>query len=159
VKLTRALTQDPDEAIKKIQHLGNHGDEASQQIIKLEALCKQKEDVIKKLKEEKASLEGMMQSHDELIMEMADEFGLNRTERKTVMKMKMRRRRTTMEEMWSHLLLLCHPLLPHHLLLSLRLSSSRKRKTLWSWIQNRRPLRSRALAALASPLQHSHEGL
>jgi hypothetical protein len=23
------LTQDPDEAVKEIQHLGNHGDEAS----------------------------------------------------------------------------------------------------------------------------------
>jgi hypothetical protein len=31
-----------------------------------------------KLKEEKTTLEGMIQSHDELIMEMAEEYGLNR---------------------------------------------------------------------------------
>jgi hypothetical protein len=29
------------------------------------------------LKEEKTTLEGMIQSHDELIMEMAEEYGLN----------------------------------------------------------------------------------
>jgi hypothetical protein len=29
------------------------------------------------MKEEKAKLEGMIQSYDELIMEMADEYGLN----------------------------------------------------------------------------------
>jgi hypothetical protein len=31
-----------------------------------------------KLKEEKTTLQGMIQSHDELIMEMAEEYGLNR---------------------------------------------------------------------------------
>jgi phage portal protein BeeE len=31
-----------------------------------------------KLKEEKTTLEGMIQSRDELILEMAEEFGLNR---------------------------------------------------------------------------------
>jgi hypothetical protein len=31
-----------------------------------------------KLKEEKTTLEGMIQSRDELIMEMAEEYGLNR---------------------------------------------------------------------------------
>jgi hypothetical protein len=31
-----------------------------------------------KLREEKTTLEGMIQSHDKLIMEMADEYGLNR---------------------------------------------------------------------------------
>jgi hypothetical protein len=30
-----------------------------------------------KLKEEKATLEEIIQSHDELIMEMAEEYGLN----------------------------------------------------------------------------------
>jgi hypothetical protein len=30
-----------------------------------------------KLKEEKTTVEGMIQSHDELIMEMAEEYGLN----------------------------------------------------------------------------------
>jgi hypothetical protein len=43
----------------------------------VEALCKQKEDAAKKLKEEKATLEGMALSCDELLMEMADELGLN----------------------------------------------------------------------------------
>jgi hypothetical protein len=31
-----------------------------------------------KLKEEKTTLEGMVKSHDELIMEMVEEYGLNR---------------------------------------------------------------------------------
>jgi hypothetical protein len=78
VKLTRALTRDLDEAMKEIRQLGNHGEEGSWRIAELEALCKQKEDDAKKLKEEKATLEGMVQSHVELLMEMADEFGLNR---------------------------------------------------------------------------------
>jgi hypothetical protein len=30
-----------------------------------------------KLREEKITLEGMIQSHDELILEMAEEYGLN----------------------------------------------------------------------------------
>jgi hypothetical protein len=63
--------------MKEIQQLGNHGEEASWKITELEALCKQKKDAAKKLTEEKAKLEGMIQSHDELIMEMADEYGLN----------------------------------------------------------------------------------
>jgi hypothetical protein len=32
---------------------------------------------VQKLKEKKTTLEGMIQSHDELIMEMAEEYGLN----------------------------------------------------------------------------------
>jgi hypothetical protein len=63
--------------VKEIQQLGYHGEEASRRITELEAMCKQKEDVAKKLKEEKTNLEGMIQSHDELIMEMADEFRFN----------------------------------------------------------------------------------
>jgi hypothetical protein len=31
----------------------------------------------RKLREEKITLEGMFQSHDELILEMAEEYGLN----------------------------------------------------------------------------------
>jgi hypothetical protein len=76
VKLTHALARDLDEAVKEIQQLGNLREEASRGIIELEALCKQKEDARKKL-EGKANLKGMIQSCDELIMEMADEFGLN----------------------------------------------------------------------------------
>jgi hypothetical protein len=43
----------------------------------LDALCKRLRDA-QKLKEEKTTLEGMIQSHDELIMDMAKEYGLNR---------------------------------------------------------------------------------
>jgi hypothetical protein len=77
VKLIRALVQDLDEAMKEIRKLGEHGEESSRKITELQALCKQKEDVAKKLKEEKANVKGMIQSHDELIMEMADKYGLN----------------------------------------------------------------------------------
>jgi hypothetical protein len=40
--------------------LSEHGEEASQKITELEALCKKKEDAAKKPKEEKANLEGMI---------------------------------------------------------------------------------------------------
>jgi hypothetical protein len=76
VKLAYALVRDLDKAVKEIQQFGNHGEEASRKITELEALCKQKEDVVKKPTKEKAKLEGMVQSRDELIMEMADKYGL-----------------------------------------------------------------------------------
>jgi hypothetical protein len=44
----------------------------------LEALCKRLREDAQKLREEKTTLEGMIQSRDELIMEMAEEYGLNR---------------------------------------------------------------------------------
>jgi hypothetical protein len=44
----------------------------------LEALCKQHIEATQKLREEKATLKGMVESHDELIMEIDDEIGLNR---------------------------------------------------------------------------------
>jgi hypothetical protein len=53
-------------------------EESSQKITELEALCKRLREDAQKLKEEKATLEGMIQSHDELIMEMVAEYGLNR---------------------------------------------------------------------------------
>jgi hypothetical protein len=43
-----------------------------------EALCKRLREDAQRLREEKATLEGMIQSHDELILEMAKEYGLNR---------------------------------------------------------------------------------
>jgi hypothetical protein len=58
--------------------LGEHEEESSQKITELEALCKRLREDAQKLKEEKTTLEGMIQSHDELIMEMAKEYGLNR---------------------------------------------------------------------------------
>jgi chromosome segregation ATPase len=69
VKLTRALVRDLDEAIKEVKLLGEHGKEASQKITELEALCKKLREDAQKLREEKTKLEGMIESHDELIME------------------------------------------------------------------------------------------
>jgi chromosome segregation ATPase len=76
--LTRALVRDLDEAVKKINLLGEHEEESSQKITELEALCKRLREDAQKLKEEKTTLEGMIQSHDELIMEMAKKYRLNR---------------------------------------------------------------------------------
>jgi chromosome segregation ATPase len=81
VKLTRALKQELDEAMKEICQLGDHEEEASRRITELEALCKQNEEVIEKLKKENTTLEGMVQSHDELIMEIVAETGLDRMAR------------------------------------------------------------------------------
>jgi hypothetical protein len=77
------------------------------------------------LEEEKVTLEGMVESHDELLMEIAREMGLDHMGR---MKMMKRKKRTpTTEEMPPH------PLLPHHhlrrpLLLCLKRSM---KKALW----------------------------
>jgi hypothetical protein len=46
--------------------------------MELEALCKRLREDTQKLKEEKASIEGMVKSHDELIMEIAKELELDR---------------------------------------------------------------------------------
>ncbi len=78
VKLTHALVRDLDEAIKEVNLLGEHEEESSQKITELEALCKRLREDTQKLNEEKTTLEGMIQSRDELIMEMAEEYGLNR---------------------------------------------------------------------------------
>jgi hypothetical protein len=43
-----------------------------------EALCKKHTEDTQKLREEKNTLEGMVESHDELVMEIANEIGLNR---------------------------------------------------------------------------------
>jgi hypothetical protein len=78
VKLTRALVQDLDEAIKEVNLLGEHEEESSHKITELEALCKRLREDAQKLREEKTTLEGMIQSRDELILQMAREYGLNR---------------------------------------------------------------------------------
>jgi hypothetical protein len=44
----------------------------------LEALCKRLREDAQKQREETTTLKGMIQSHDELILEMAEEYGLNR---------------------------------------------------------------------------------
>jgi hypothetical protein len=71
------LVQDLDEVVK-VKLLGEHEEESSQKIAELEALCKRLREDAWKLKEEKATLKGMIQSCDELIMEMAKEYRLNR---------------------------------------------------------------------------------
>jgi hypothetical protein len=57
--------------------LGEHEEESSQRITELDALCKRLREDSQKLNEEKTTLDGMIQSHDELIMEMAEGYGLN----------------------------------------------------------------------------------
>jgi hypothetical protein len=76
VKLTQALVRDLDEAVKEVNLLGEHEEESSQKITELEALCKRLREDAQKLDEEKTTLEGMIQSRNELIMEMAEEYGL-----------------------------------------------------------------------------------
>jgi hypothetical protein len=61
---------------KEVNLLGEHEEESSQKIIELESLCKRLWEDTQKLKEEKTTLEGMIQSRDELIMETAEEYGL-----------------------------------------------------------------------------------
>jgi hypothetical protein len=77
VKLTRALVQNLDEAFKKVKLLGEHGEESSQKITELEALCQRLRDDTQRLEEEKATLEEMVESRDELLMEIARETGLD----------------------------------------------------------------------------------
>jgi hypothetical protein len=77
VKLTRALVQNMDEAIKEVKLLGEHKEEVSQKIIELEALCKKLRKDTQRLEDEKATLEEMVESHDELLMKIARETGLD----------------------------------------------------------------------------------
>jgi hypothetical protein len=50
----------------------------SQKITELEALCKKLREDTQRLEEEKATLEGMVESRDELLMEISWETGLDR---------------------------------------------------------------------------------
>jgi hypothetical protein len=77
VKLTQALVRDLDEAVKEINLLGEHEQESSQKITELEDLCKMLREDAYRLREEGTTLEGMIQSRDELILKMAEEYGLN----------------------------------------------------------------------------------
>jgi hypothetical protein len=78
VKLTRALVQNLDEAVKEVKLLGEHEEELSQKITELEARCKKVREDTQRLEEEKATLEGMDESHDELLMEIARETRVDR---------------------------------------------------------------------------------
>jgi hypothetical protein len=77
VKLTCALVRDLDEAVKEVKLLGEHEEESSQKITELEALCKMLREDTQRLEEEKATLEGMVESRDELLMEITREMGLD----------------------------------------------------------------------------------
>jgi hypothetical protein len=79
VKLTHALVQDLDEAVKEVKLLGEH-EESRQNVMELEALCKKLREDTQRLEEEKATLEGMVKSHDELLMEITRETRLDRME-------------------------------------------------------------------------------
>jgi DNA-binding transcriptional MerR regulator len=78
VKLNHALIQDLDEAIKEVKLLGEHEEESSQKVTKMEAMYKKLREDAQRLEEEKATLDGMVESHNELIMEIARETGLDR---------------------------------------------------------------------------------
>jgi hypothetical protein len=77
VKLTCALVRDLDEAVKEVKLLGEHEEESSQKITELESLCKMLREDTQRLEEEKATLEGMVESRDELLMEITKEMGLD----------------------------------------------------------------------------------
>jgi hypothetical protein len=66
-----------DEAVKEVKLLGEHEEESSQKITELEALCKKLREDTQRLEEEKATLEGMVESRDELLVEIARETGLD----------------------------------------------------------------------------------
>jgi hypothetical protein len=76
VKLTRVLVQDLDEAIKEFKLLEEH-EESSQKITELEALCKKLREDTQRLEEGKATLEGMVESHNDMLMEITRDTGLD----------------------------------------------------------------------------------
>jgi hypothetical protein len=78
VKLTHALARNLDEAVKEVKLLGEHEEELSQKITELEALCQKLREDTQRLEEEKATLEEMVESRDELLMEITREMGLDR---------------------------------------------------------------------------------
>jgi hypothetical protein len=78
VKLTHVLVRDLDEAVKEVKVLGEHEEESSQKITELEALCKRLREDAHKLKGEKATVEGLVESRNKLIMEIAMETKLDR---------------------------------------------------------------------------------
>jgi hypothetical protein len=77
VKFTRALVKNLDEAVKAVKLLGEHGEESSWKITELEALCQRLRDDTQRLEEEKATLDEMVESRDELLMEIARETELD----------------------------------------------------------------------------------
>jgi hypothetical protein len=58
--------------------LGEHEEESSQKITEIDALCNKLREDTQRLEEEKATLEGMVNSRDELLMQIARETGMDR---------------------------------------------------------------------------------
>jgi hypothetical protein len=77
VKLTHALVRDLDEAVKEVKLVGEHEEESREKITELEALCKKLRQDTHRIEEEKATLEGMVESPIELLMEITRETGLD----------------------------------------------------------------------------------
>jgi hypothetical protein len=61
----------------EVKLLGEHEEESSQKITELEALCKKLREDTQRLEEEEATLEGMVESRNDLLMEFARETGLD----------------------------------------------------------------------------------
>jgi hypothetical protein len=62
----------------QVKLLGKHEEDSSQKFTELEALCKKRREDTQRLEEEKATLERMVESRDELLMEITREMGLDR---------------------------------------------------------------------------------
>jgi hypothetical protein len=77
VKLTHSLVGNLDEAIKEVKLLGELEEESSQKITELEVLCKKLREDTRRLEEEKATIEEMVDSRDELLMEITRETALD----------------------------------------------------------------------------------
>jgi hypothetical protein len=77
VKWTHVLVWDLEEVIKEVKLLGEHEEESSQKIMELEAMCKKLREDTQRLEEEKATLKEMVESRDDLLMEIARETGLD----------------------------------------------------------------------------------
>jgi hypothetical protein len=58
--------------------LGEHEEESSQKIAELEPLCKKLREDTQRMEEEKSTLEGMVESRDELRVEITKETELDR---------------------------------------------------------------------------------
>jgi hypothetical protein len=61
-----------------VKLLGEHEEESNLKITELEDLCKRLRVDTQKLKKQNASLEGMVESRDELILEITKKTGLDR---------------------------------------------------------------------------------
>jgi hypothetical protein len=92
---------------QEVKLLSELGEEAGQKITELEALCKKLREDTQKLREEKTKLEWMVESRDELIIELS--ISMDTTAWMRMLTMRMRMRMMMMEEMPLHPLLMCHP--------------------------------------------------